>query len=136
MHVSPQTLATLVLAVHLAIVAFNVFGLVVVPLGRWAGWSFVRGFWWRLAHLGSLAVVALQAILGQPCFLTLWQASLEARSDAGEPPPFIATWVNGVLFWPLPLWVFGLAYVAVFLYTLWLWRWVPPRRPPWLGATS
>jgi len=136
MHVSPQTLATFVLAVHLAIIAFNVFGLVVVPLGRWAGWSFVRGFWWRLAHLGSLTVVALQAILGQSCFLTLWQASLEARADAGEPPPLIATWVNAILFWPLPLWVFGLAYVAVFLYALWLWRWVPPRRPSWLGATS
>ena len=136
MLVSPQTLATTVLALHLAVVAFNLGGLVVVPLGKWAGWHFVRGFWWRLAHLGSLAAVALQSILGQSCFLTLWQASLEARADASHPPPLIATWINGILFWPLPLWAFATAYVAVFVYTLLLWRWVPPRKPSWLGATS
>ena len=136
MLASPQTLATAVLAVHLAIVAFNVGGLVLVPMGKWAGWRFVNGFWWRLAHLCSLAVVALQAMLGQACFLTIWQVALETRADAGEAPPLIATWINGLLYWPLPLWVFAAAYLAVFLYTLLLWRWVPPRRPAWLGASS
>lgn len=136
MLAAPQTLATAILVVHLAIVAFNLGGMVLVPIGSWAGWRFVQGFWWRLAHLGSLAAVALQAILGQACFLTLWQAELEARAGAGEPPSLIATWINGLLYWPLPLWVFAVAYVAIFLYTLLLWRWVPPRRPAWLGATS
>ena len=133
---SPQTLATAVLAVHFGIVAFNLGGLVLVPIGKWAGWRIVSAFWWRLAHLASLAAVALQSILGQACFLTLWQAGLEARADASDPPPLIASWINGLLFWPLPLWVFATAYVAVFVYTLLLWRWVPPRRPTWLGATS
>ena len=136
MPLSPQMLATAILVVHLAIVAFNVGGLIVIPLGKWAGWRFVGAFWWRLAHLASLAVVALQSVLGQDCFLTLWQASLEAGAGAGEPPPLIATWINWLLYWPLPLWVFAAAYVAVFLYTLLLWRWVPPRLPAWLGATS
>ena len=136
MLAAPQTLAAAILGIHLAIVAFNVGGLILVPLGKWAGWRFVSGFWWRLAHLGSLAVVALQAILGQACFLTVWQAALEARADAGEPPPLIASWINGLLYWPLPLWVFATAYVAVVVYTLLLWRWVPPRRPAWRGAIS
>jgi hypothetical protein len=136
MLAAPQTLAIAILAAHLVVVAFNVGGLVLVPLGSWAGWRFVSGFWWRLAHLGSLAVVALQAILGKSCFLTVWQTALEARADAGEPPPLIATWINGLLYLPLPLWVFATAYVCVFVYTLLLWRWVPPRRPAWLGATS
>jgi hypothetical protein len=39
----------------------------------------------------------------------------------------IATWINSVLYWPLPLWVFAAGYVAVLLYALMLWRWVPPR---------
>lgn len=136
MLAAPQTLAIAILAAHLVVVAFNVGGLVLVPLGSWAGWRFVSGFWWRLAHLGSLAAVALQAILGQACFLTVWQAAFEARADAHEPPPLIATWINGLLYWPLPLWAFATAYVCVFVYTLLLWRWVPPRRPAWLGATS
>jgi len=127
MPLSDQTLAALVLLVHFGIVLFNVGGLVAIPLGGWFAWSWVRIFWWRALHLLSLGIVALQAMLGQACFLTIWQMTL-ARHSSGEPPPMIATWVNGVLYWPLPLWVFALIYVAVLLYTIALWRWVPPRR--------
>jgi hypothetical protein len=127
MALSPGTAATLILLVHVAIVAFNVFGLVAIPLGKWLRWSFVRGFWWRFFHVLSLAAVALQAVLGRACFLTIWEDAL--RSDAGTPdvPPMIAAWINSLLYWPLPLWVFAAGYVGVLLYALLLWRWVPPR---------
>ena len=127
--ISDQLLATLVLLAHLGIVLFNVGGLGAVPIGAWLGWRWVRIYWWRALHLMSLAVVAAQALLGQACFLTLWQNALSGRSD-GEPPPMIANWVNGLLYWPLPLWMFALIYVAVLLCTLVLWRWVPPQ-PSW-----
>lgn len=127
MTLSPQIAATLILLIHLGIVAFNVFGLVIIPVGGWLRWDFVRGFWWRFAHVLSLAVVALQAVLGRSCFLTIWESALRAGSDAAEPTPMIATWINGVLYWPLPLWVFAAGYVGVLLYVLMLWRWVPPR---------
>jgi len=127
MALSPGTTATLILLVHLAIVVFNVFGLVVIPFGKWLDWAFVRGFWWRFAHVLTLAVVALQAVLGRACFLTIWETALRASADPAEPVPMIATWVNGVLYWPLPLWLFAAGYVAVLLYALLLWRWVPPR---------
>ena len=118
-------MAELVLAVHLAVIAFNVFGLVAVPLGARAGWAFVRVRWWRILHLLSLAVVAVQAMLGRACFLTLWQGELEgARSET----PLIMRWVNSVIFWPLPMWAFTVAYVLVLAYALALYRWVPPRR--------
>ena len=127
MTLSPQIAATLILLAHLGIVAFNVFGLVIIPVGGWLRWEFVRGFWWRFAHVLSLAVVALQAVLGRACFLTIWESALRANADAAEPPPMIETWINGVLYWPLPLWVFAAGYVGVLLYVLMLWRWVPPR---------
>jgi hypothetical protein len=127
MPLSPGIAATLILLIHLAIAAFNVFGLVVIPVGKWLGWRFVRRFWWRFAHVLTLAVVALQAVLGRACFLTLWEAAVRAEGDVATPPPLIATWINGVLYWPLPLWVFAAGYVAVLLYALFLWRWVPPR---------
>ena len=76
----------------------------------------------------ALAIVALQAVLGRACFLTLWENAIRSGADAGEPPPLIATWVNSALYWQLPLWVFAAIYVAVFVYALLLWRWVPPRR--------
>jgi len=120
-------LAWTVLGVHVAIVAFNVAGLVLIPLGAWRGWRWVRGFWWRLAHLAILAAVAAQALAGRACFLTLWQEQLER---GGRPQPLIAGWIDRLLYWPLPLWVFTAAYVAVWLYVLVLWWRVPPR-PPW-----
>ncbi len=116
-------LAAMVLAAHLAVIAFNLFGLVAIPLGAWRGWAFVRVRWWRLLHLASLAVVAVQAVLGRACFLTLWQDQL---SGAGQEPPLIMRAVNSVIYWPLPMWAFTAAYAAVFVYVLALWRLVPP----------
>ncbi|HYL33077.1 MAG TPA: DUF2784 domain-containing protein [Stellaceae bacterium] len=122
-------LALAVLAIHVAVIAFNVFGLIVVPLGAWRGWAFVRGFWWRAVHLALLFVVALQALFGRACFLTLWQAALE--QDAGAPAsrqPLIERWIDSVIFWNLPIWFFAALYGAVLIYALALWRWVPPER--------
>jgi len=114
-----------VLAAHLLVIAFNVFGLVVIPLGGWLGWRWVRVRWWRLLHLDSLAVVALQAALGRACFLTIWQDDL---TDGGRADPLIMRWVNRLIYWPLPIWVFTAAYLAVFAYVLALWWWVRPGR--------
>ena len=122
-------LALAVLAAHVAVIAFNVFGLVVIPLGAWRGWAFVRGFWWRALHLALLVVVALQPLFGRACFLTLWQAALE--QDAGQTAsrePLIARWIDSIIFWNLPVWFFAALYVAVLIYALALWRWVPPAR--------
>lgn len=121
-----QTLATAILAVHLGVVAFNVGGLVLVPVGGWCHWRWVRLTWLRVLHMLSLAVVALQALFGRACILTIWQFEVQAGGGQDEPAPMIATWINRLLYWPLPHWVFVAAYVAVFLYTLLLWRWVPP----------
>lgn len=118
------SLAALVLVAHLAVIAFNLFGLVAIPLGAWRGWAFVRVRWWRLLHLASLAVVAFQALLGRACFLTLWQDQLTgARSE----PPLIMRAVNSVIYWPLPMWAFTAAYAVVFVYVLVLWKLVPPK---------
>ena len=117
-------LGGLVLAAHLAVIGFNLFGLAAIPLGAWRGWSFVRVRWWRLLHLASLAVVALQALLGRACFLTIWQDEL---SGGATGDPLIMRVVNDLIYWPLPIWVFTAAYIAVFAYVLAMWRLVPPR---------
>jgi hypothetical protein len=113
-----------VLAAHLAVIAFNLFGLIAIPIGGWLGWRWVRVRWWRLLHLASLAVVALQAAFGRACFLTIWQDGL---TGGGHADPLIMRWVNSVIYWPLPIWVFSAAYLAVFAYVLALWWWVRPE---------
>jgi hypothetical protein len=115
-----------ILFVHVAVIAFNVVGCVLVPVGACRGWRWVREFWWRLAHLLSLAAVALQALFGRACFLTLWQGDVSGKSHV---QPLIAGWIDGLIYWPLPLWVFALAYVVVFVYVVALWVCVRPRNP-------
>jgi hypothetical protein len=130
-------LATLVLLFHLGVILFNLFGLIAVPLGAWRGWRFVRVLWWRALHLAMLALVAVQAELDQLCFLTQWQHALErAAGEAASDAPFIAGFVNRLVYWPLPLWVFAVAYIAIWIYALLLWVLVPPRRRPRRVATN
>ena len=117
--------ATSILAIHLLIIAFNVAGCVLVPIGALLGWRWVREFWWRAAHLASLAAVALQALLGRACFLTIWQADLV---HPGHVQPLIASWIDRLIYLPLPLWVFAAAYLVVFAYVVALWIWVRPCR--------
>ena len=122
-------LARLVLAVHLAVVLFNVLGFVAIPLGAWFRLRFVRIFWWRALHLASLSLVAVQAAFGRACFLTLWQTALtRAGGQTGVDQPLLQYWVNRLLYWPLPLSVFTMIYAAVWVAALALWWWVPPRR--------
>ena len=99
-----------ILALHLAVIAFNVLGLAAIPLGAAMGWGWVRVRWWRALHLASWAVVAVQALLGRACFLTLWQDQL-----------------TGVIYWPLPIWAFAAAYIALFAAVVALWWIVPPN---------
>ena len=104
----PIDIAEAILWVHVVVIAFNLFGLVAIPLGAWIGWKFVRVFWWRALHLGLLGIVALQAVLGRACFLTIWESDF---------------------YWPLPLWFFAMLYVAVCAFTLLLWWLIPPQSP-------
>jgi hypothetical protein len=118
-----------ILAVHLIVISFNLFGLAVIPLGAWRNWSWVRVFWWRALHLFTLSIVAIQAMLGRDCFLTTWQSQMqEAAGRAGYRQPLIQTWLNHLLFWHLPLAFFTAVYILVWIYVLVLWWKVPPGR--------
>lgn len=126
-HPAPW-LAETVLAAHLAVIAFNVLGLVVIPLGGWLGWRFVRVAWWRWPHLALIALVAAQALAGRACILTVLEDQLAGAGTAG--PPLIMGFVNRMIFWPLPLWAFAAAYVSVFFYVVGLLWLVPIERRP------
>jgi hypothetical protein len=109
-------LAALILLFHLVVIAFNLVGIVIIPLGAWRGWIYVRAPVWRLAHVASLAVTALQAALGRACILTIWQAEFSDRRPT--PKPLIMEWVNSLIFWPLPAWAFVLIYFLTLAYVL------------------
>jgi hypothetical protein len=109
-------IAETILGLHLIIIAFNVTGLVVIPLGAWLGWRFVRIAWLRLLHLAMLAIVAVQAVAGRACILTVWQNNLTGGSQPVQ--PLMMQWVDRVIYWNLPMWFFAIVYCLVFLYVL------------------
>jgi hypothetical protein len=120
-------LAQLVLSLHLVVIAFNIAGLVAIPLGARLGWGWVRIRSWRVLHVASWVVVAVQAVAGRACFLTYWQDDL---AGAGGETPLVMRWVNALIYWPLPMWAFTAIYLALFGYVLALWRRVRPSRHP------
>jgi len=118
-------LADVILIVHFLIAAFIVAGLIVVWLGAALRWRWIKNPWFRYAHLGAIAFVAAEALLGIACPLTVWEDVLRGGMRAES---FVARWVQYFLYYRAPEWVFTLAYVtwaAATLATLWL---VPPTR--------
>jgi hypothetical protein len=117
--------ADALLVVHFLIAAFVVGGLLAVWLGAALGWRWIRNRWFRYLHLGAIVFVAFEALAGIACPLTVWEDLLRGGV---RPESFVARWVQRLLYYRAPEWVFTTAYVAwslATLLTLWL---VPPRR--------
>ena len=118
-------IADVILVVHFGVVLFIVGGLIAVWIGAALGWAWIRNPWFRYAHLGAIAFVAAEALLGIACPLTIWEDLARGGVRAES---FVGRWVRRVMFYEAPEWVFTVAYVAwtlATLATLWL---VPPRR--------
>ncbi len=129
-------LADLVLVVHAAFVAFVIAGLLLIWIGGWRRWTWVRRFWFRAAHLAAIGVVAAESLAGCVCPLTTWEDRLRllAGGEQRYQGSFIQHWLHRVMFFELDENVFTIFYLAFFLavaLSLWL---VPPRRLGRSGA--
>lgn len=118
-------LADALLVLHFALAAFIVGGLVLVWIGAFAGWSWVRSPAFRYAHAAAIAVVAAEAVLGYACPLTVWEDLLRGGV---QPDSFVGRWVYRMLYFRAPVWVFTALYVAWAIATLVTLIRVPPRR--------
>jgi len=121
-------LADVVLVLHVAIALFVVGGLVVILFGNWRDWRWVNDLWFRLAHLAAIAIIAAQAWLGAICPLTSLEMWL--RKQAGAPTysgSFIGHWLQRLLYYDVPDWVFILGYTLFGLAIVLIWWSYPPR---------
>lgn len=124
-------LADAVLLFHVVIVLFVVGGLLLIVVGNVRSWRWASSLWFRLLHAAAIAVVVAEAWLGFTCPLTTLEAWL--RSSAGGSPytaGFIEHWLQALLFWQAPSWVFTLAYTTFGLAVLAAWWYFPPKRQP------
>ena len=122
-------LADTILLVHLLFVVFVVFGLALIFVGKWRGWCWVRHFWFRLGHLFAIGYVVAQSWLGAICPLTIWEMQLRAKAgDAVYAGSFIAHWLQRLLYYQAPEWVFTLLYTTFGALVAASWFWVRPRK--------
>ncbi len=120
--------ADLVLAMHVGFVVFVVVGLLLILVGKVFRWHWVRNPYFRVAHIVAIGVVVLQSWLGVICPLTTLEMSLRRLAgDATYSGAFIAHWLESILYYQAPAWVFAVCYTLFGLLVAGSWYWVRPR---------
>lgn len=116
-------LADFIVVVHLLIVAFVLTGVPLIYIGAARHWAWVRNWRWRVLHLLAIAVIAGESIFGIDCPLTVWEDKLRGQQTSTG---FIERWIDSVLFYDAPAWVFTAAYIAFAVLVAITWIVVPP----------
>ena len=125
-----EALANVVLALHVGIVLFVIGGLVLILLGNGLRWRWVNGLWFRLAHVAAIGVVVAEAWFGIVCPLTTLEMFLRGKvpGAATYGGSFVEHWLQSVLYFEAPEWVFTTAYSVFGSLVVAAWWFFPPRR--------
>lgn len=120
--------ADVLLFVHVLFVACVVGALILILLGGWRGWHWVRNPWFRFVHAAAIGIVVIQSWFGITCPLTVWEMSLRERAgDTAYTGTFISHWLEAILYYQAPMWVFTAAYSGFAALVFASWFWVRPR---------
>ncbi|RDX35406.1 DUF2784 domain-containing protein [Kangiella sp. HD9-110m-PIT-SAG06] len=123
-----QVFADVTLILHVLVVIFVVVGLVLIIIGNWWQWSWVNRLWFRLTHLATILVVLAEAWLGVICPLTtleMWLRKQVGSQTYSE--GFIEHWLQQLLYWDLPGWVFIALYTSFACLVVLTWIVYPPQ---------
>jgi hypothetical protein len=122
---------------HGAYVAFVAIGFALIAAGIAMRWEWVRAFWFRVAHLGAIVFVCAESLMGMACPLTTLEGRLRAiGGEASRSRDFIGYWVDRLIYYDLPSWVFMAAYAVFALLVAIVFILAPPRWPGRCPATS
>jgi Protein of Unknown function (DUF2784) len=129
-------LADITLIIHTLFIAFVLLGAIVVILGGFKKWMWVRNPLFRWAHLVGILFVTAQSWLGMTCPLTTLEMKLRLMAgDSLYTGGFIQHWLQELIYFAAPTWVFTAAYSLFGLLVALSWLAFPPRRfGEWLTA--
>ena len=99
-----------------------------IYVGRFFQWQWVRYFWLRLAHLAGIVYVVLQTWAGIICPLTIWE--MQFREKAGATTytgSFIQHWLETIIYYDFPQWVFIIIHTVFGALVLGSWFLVKPK---------
>jgi hypothetical protein len=123
-------LADAVAVLHGAYVAFVTVGFALIVIGIAMRGEWVRAFWFRAVHLGAIALVCAESLMGAACPLTTFEGRLRGVSDeAGHSRDFIGYWVDRLIYYDFPSWVFTVAYGVFGILVTIAFILAPPRWP-------
>ena len=121
--------ADIVLFLHVLVIIFNVLGLVLIFVGNALNWHWIRNPWFRLIHLFIIFGVVLLSWLNFICPLTSIEMALRTRAgDIAYSGSFISHWLESVLYYQAPPWVFVVSYTIFGALVVMSWFLVRPRR--------
>jgi hypothetical protein len=122
-------LADIIAGIHLGYVLFVLVGFVLIVLGIVLKWGWIRNLWFRIIHLAAIVAVALEALLGVDCPLTVLEFELRyGASQSGSRVSFVGSIIDSLLFYDAPLWVFTIIYSLFALLVALVFVMAPPSR--------
>lgn len=122
--------ADAIVVFHFCYVLFAAGGELFILLGWLLRWGWIRNLAFRIVHLVSVVVVAVEALIGVLCPLTEWEyrLRLKAGQTFEEEIPFMARLVRRIIFYDFPTWVFTVTYILFALLVAATILLAPPRR--------
>ena len=122
-------LADAVLLLHVLFVVFVVVSLLLIVVGGYRHWPWIRNGWFRLVHLCCIAIVVIQSWVGLMCPLTTLEMWFRGRAGGEQyDGGFIQYWLQRFLFYDAPEWVFVAVYTAFGLLVIISWACFPPQK--------
>ena len=122
--------ADIILILHALFIAFVVLSFILILVGIVRQWHWTGNFWFRISNLLAIGIVAVNAWLGKICPLTIWENELrEAAGGNVYPGTFVGYYLQKVIYYDFPLWVFATGYTALAALVLIMWIIWPPRWP-------
>ncbi len=104
-------------------------GFVLILVGALLKWRWIGNPVFRWVHLGCIALVAVEAVVGLICPLTLLENWLLVGSgQSGYERTFIGQLIYDLLYYDFPAWVFTAAYVSLAALTALTLVLIPPVR--------
>ena len=123
-----QIMADGVLLLHVLFVVFVLTGQLLIVLGAYRGWSWIRNWWFRIFHLGAIAIVVTQSWVSLICPLTTLEMRLRAQAGQEQyEESFIQFWLGRFLYYEAPAWLFIAVYTVFGLFVVITWFRFPPK---------
>ncbi|MEW6237316.1 MAG: DUF2784 domain-containing protein [Candidatus Omnitrophota bacterium] len=125
-----KIIANLIMCLHFFYVLCVAVPILLILIGAFRKWNYVRNFWFRLVHFSLIGIVIALSVLGYPCPLTVWEDHY--RQLGGESSyyhDFMTHWISTLLYYDFEPWQCTIFYIAVGVFLLSLFYLVPPHSP-------